>query len=96
MYSTAVSTLTGSSFTPDNRFIVSLNDKPVNGHKRSVHKYSSHENSNEIDHEKQNKSRVQKKSTATETRSYLTHEMVSKPKTCSNIKRNDCSNVSQL
>ena len=60
--------LTGSSLTPDNRFIVSLNDKPVNGHKRSVHKYSSHENSNEIDHEKQNKSRVQKKRTATETR----------------------------
>ena len=28
--------LTGSSSTPDNRFIVSLNDKPVNGHKRSV------------------------------------------------------------
>ena len=63
--------LTGSSFTPDNRFIVSLNDKPVNGHKHSVHKYSSHENSNEIDHEKQNKSRVQKKSTATETRPSL-------------------------
>ena len=60
--------LTGSSFTPDDRFIVSLNDKPVNGHKRSVHKYSSHEKSSEIDHEKQNKIQVQKKSTATETR----------------------------
>ena len=76
----------GSSFTPDNRFIVSLNDKPVNGHKRSVHKYSSHENSNEIDHEKQNKSLVQKKEhsdgNSTELKSsYLTHEMVSKPKT---------------
>ena len=28
--------------------------------------------------------------------SYLTHEMVSKPKTCSNIKTNYYSNVSQL
>ena len=55
----------GSSFTPDNRFIVSLNDKHMNGHKRGVHKYSSHENSSEIDHEKQNKSHVQKKRTAT-------------------------------
>ena len=27
--------ITGSSFSPDNRFIVSLNDKPVNGHKLS-------------------------------------------------------------
>ena len=44
--------LRGSSFTPDNRFIVSLNDKPVKGHKRV---------------EKPNKSHVQKKSTATET-----------------------------
>ena len=57
--------------------------------------------SNEIDHEKQNKSRVQKKENtdgnSTEFKSsYLTHEMVSKPKTCSNIKRNDCSNFSQL
>ena len=58
--------LTGSSL--DNRFIVSLNDKPVKGHKLSVHKYSTHENSSEIDHGKQNKSHVQKKSTATETR----------------------------
>ena len=54
--------------TPDNRFIVSLNDKPVKGHKRVLHKYSSHENSSEIDHEEQSKSRVQKKRTATETR----------------------------
>ena len=68
--STTVSTH-GLINTPDNRYIVSLNDKPVNGHKRSVHKYSSHENSNEIDDENQNKSRVQKKSTATETRPSL-------------------------
>ena len=40
----------------------------TNGHSRTVHKYSSHENSSEIDHEKQNKSHVQKKRTATETR----------------------------
>ena len=60
--------LTGSSFTPDKRFIVSLNDKPMNVHRRVVHKYSSHENSSEIDHEKQNKSHVQKKRIATETR----------------------------
>ena len=53
---------------PDNRFIINLNDKPVNGHKRVVHKYSSHENSSEIDHEKQNKTHVQKRRTATETR----------------------------
>ena len=70
MYTTLVS-IHGFIIQAYNRFIVSLNDKPVNGHKRSVHKYSSHENSNEIDHEKQNKSRVQKKSTATETRPSL-------------------------
>ena len=54
--------------SPDNRFIESLNDKPVNGHKHSVHKYSSHENSSEIDNEKQIKSRVQKKRTSMEIR----------------------------
>ena len=49
--------------------IISLNDTPMIGHKRSVHKYSSHENSSEIDHQKENKSHVQKMRTATETRS---------------------------
>ena len=93
--------LTGLSFTPDNRFIISLNDKPVNRHKRALHKYSSHENSCEIEHEKQNKSHVQKKRTATETRPsfspLIQHtKWFSKPKTCSNIKRNYYSNVSQL
>ena len=38
-----------------------VNDKPVTGHKRGVHKYSLHENSSEIDQEKQNKTRVQRK-----------------------------------
>ena len=64
MYTTAVST---HGLIIHAWFIVILNDKPVNGHKRCVHKYSSHENSREIDDEKQNKSRVQKKRTATET-----------------------------
>ena len=44
--------LTGSSFTFD---------EPLKGHKRVLHKYSTHENSSERDHENQ-------KSTATETR----------------------------
>ena len=38
-----------------------MNDEPVSGHNRGVHKYSSHENGSEIDHEKQNKRRVKKK-----------------------------------
>ena len=29
-----------------------VNDKPVSGHKRGVHKYSLHENSSEIDQKK--------------------------------------------
>ena len=44
-----------------------MNEDPVSEHKRAVHKYSSHEKSSEIDREKQNKSHVQKKRTATET-----------------------------
>ena len=66
----------------------------MNGHKRNAHKYSSHENSSEIDHEKQKKKSFSEKEhsdgiNSTEFQSsYLTHEMVSKLKTCSNIKRN--------
>ena len=71
-----------------------MNEEPVSEHKRAVNKYSSHEKSGEIDREKQNKSHVQKKRTATETRpSFI---LVSKPKTGSNIKTNYYSNVSQL
>ena len=44
-----------------------MNEEPVSEHKRAVNKYSSHEKSGEIDREKQNKSHVQKKRTATET-----------------------------
>ena len=32
--------------------------EPVSGHNHGVHKHSSHENSSEIDHEKQNKSHL--------------------------------------
>ena len=78
-----------STLTPIHGFIIqrlqqtycqAYNDEPVSGHNRGVHKNSSHENSSEIDHEKQNKTHVQKKITATETGStefqhfYLTPE----------------------
>ena len=91
---------TGLSFKLTINLLSGVNDEPVSWNSRAVHKYSSHENSSEIDHEKQNKSHVQKKNSdgnSTEFEpSYLTHEMVSKPKTCSNIKRNYYSNVLQL
>ena len=49
-------------------FIIQAYNKPIvrrewwareSWNSRAVHKYSSHENSKEIDHEKQNKSHVQ-------------------------------------
>ena len=55
---------------------------------------SSHENRSEIEHEKQEKEYSGGNSTEFQS-SYLTHEMVFKRKTCSNIKRNYYSNVSQ-
>ena len=79
-----------------------MNDnKPASGHKRVVHKYSLLENRSELDQEK-HKTLVQRKRTATESNltafqpSYLTPEMVLKPKTCSNINTNYYSNAPQL